>query len=111
MKLLKGGDYLKYCDGCFWRKESIGDNYNYCALKDKIVENKICPHYAFHCNKCGVIKGDYIYKQKYYCKSCLVDILGLEESITTSYYKDGQFLGTGEDFEEVLNNLMLYDDE
>ena len=90
----------KSCENCYWKL----DNYSRwcCNNKEKPKEN-VCKEHNFKC-KCGNEAG-YKYNGKVYCSDCVLKEFGVEECTTTEYYLDGEFLGTSNDIDEVIEIL------
>lgn len=71
---------------------------------DRVKPTEICEYHSYSCNKCST-EGEFIYNDKIYCLECLFDDLCIESYSTISYYQDGEYLGTDDDINEVLENL------
>lgn len=86
------------CDNCYWK-----DYKNkFCINKESRPCENICNRHSFICEGSN---GDYKYKGKHYCGECILSIFDVEESTTTHYYHNGEYLGDSDDFNEVISNL------
>ncbi len=83
-------------------------NITYCP-KYNYDENhpmKVCEMHKYNCMNgyCNNEAG-YIYKGKAMCFDCLIGKFNIVEHVTTVYYQNGEYLGTSENCEEVIDNL------
>lgn len=96
----------KTCDNCrMLYKDRYNDSY-FCA-KHPLTNNKpteVCEYHSYSCHNCHS-DGDYLYNKKLYCLECLFKELDVEECVSISYYRDGEYLGEDDDIAEVLENL------
>jgi hypothetical protein len=62
------------------------------------------------CQKCDCELAEYEYNGKDLCDSCLVEYLEENEEIesytTTNYAIGGEYIGTDDDMQEVIDNLI-----
>ena len=90
----------KSCDNCYWKSHL---HENTCLWLDTELLG-YCKDYTHIC-ECGAI-GIYSYKEGVYCKDCLIKALGLKEKHAgIQYFKDGEYLGTSEEFDDFIEGL------
>lgn len=97
------------CDNCYFLCHNCYDDTYFCAnhKKDKEKPSKVCDYHGYTCNKCKSEAG-FMYNDEAYCLDCLLKENDVEECTTTSYYVDGEYLGSDDDIDEVLENLNNY---
>lgn len=105
----KNKDIERTCDNCHFLYYSRLDETYFCVnhLPDKNKPTKVCQYHGLSCNKCDC-EAEYAYNDDVYCLDCLLKENDVEECTTTSYYVDGEYLGTDDDMDEVLENLNNY---
>jgi hypothetical protein len=90
----------KNCDNCYWKwYENKFCIYN----ESKPIEN-ICDKHMYLCCECG-LGTEYKYNNKFYCGDCLLKEFDVTESTTIHYCLDGEYLGSNDDFQEVIRML------
>lgn len=88
------------CEECYWKF----NNYeNYCAYYND--EPKKCDYFNFKCCDCDSECASYTYKEKRYCSECLINELGVQSYSVTHYELNGEYLGSDDDIDEVIDNL------
>lgn len=90
----------KSCDNCYWKSRL---HENTCIFLESELLG-YCEKYTHIC-KCGDI-GLYAYEEGVYCRDCLIKTLGLKERYTEiQYFKDGEYLGNSDDFDDFIEDL------
>lgn len=92
---------MKNCNNCYWQ----GYKNQWCIYEYKEPVKKVCEKHNFICEDCEGEQAEYTHEGKKYCCSCLLKKFKVEESTTTHYYLNGEYLGSDEGFEEVVENL------
>jgi reverse gyrase len=91
----------KNCSNCYWE----GYKDMFCIYeKEKPVE-ETCNKHSYMCIECDSEIASYKYKGKYYCQDCLLKQFNIEDYTVTHYMRDGEYLGSDEDIDQVINNL------
>ena len=98
----------KKCSNCTYLYKSYNEEYS-CPKHTqlKIMPNEICKYHLFNCaeNNCKN-EASCIYEEKPICFDCLIDKFNVKEHVTSVYYnEDGEYLGSSEDCNEVIENL------
>lgn len=66
----------------------------------------VCDIHKYNCmDECCNNEASYIYKNKAMCFDCLISEFNVQEHVTTVYYQDGEYLGSSENCDEVIENL------
>lgn len=64
------------------------------------------------CSVCGCDYAEHYYKDEYsdiiLCEDCLLEIDGMTSSTTTNYFLDGEYMGSDDDFEELIESILGY---
>lgn len=92
---------LKTCDNCYWK----GYKNKWCFYQEKMPKEYICNEHNFICQRCDSTDADYNFKGEYVCSECLLKEFEVEESTTTHYYLQGEYIGSDDDMDEVILNL------
>lgn len=91
----------KNCDNCCWR---LKYDSKFCMMEEVSPKENICDLYHSECDKCGN-RAEYSFNEKHYCGDCLLSEFEVEQSSVTHYYHGGEYIGSDEDMDEVINNL------
>ena len=92
---------LKDCDNCYWK----GYKNRFCIYEEVKPSENVCEKHNFICKKCDDEEAEYKFKGKYVCIDCLLKEFEVEESTTTHYYLQGEYIGSDDDMDEVILNL------
>lgn len=91
----------KNCKSCYWR-DHRGD---WCINSVYEPIESECDSHSFNCSKCKMDISEYKYNNKPYCSDCIMKEFKVEESTTTHYHLDGEYLGDDNDYDSVICNL------
>ena len=91
----------KECDNCYWE----GYLTKFCYSEMTRPEENICPEHEFVCCECEGEIAKYKYKDKHYCKFCLMKEFEVEEYSVTHYTLNGEYLGDEDEIDDVIHNL------
>ena len=97
----------RQCKECYW----LSYNNKECIqLHDLNDEN--CCDFTHQCCNCDTEHAEYKYKGEMYCIHCLFDKLEVDTHTTEHYYIDGDYIGSDDDIDNVIDNLKCdYDIE
>lgn len=90
------------CSNCYFKHRYSDD---WCWMNASKPVKDICDNHSFTCKKCEMDIGTYKYDGNVYCIDCLLKEFNVEESVTTNYYHNGEYIGSDEDMSEVIGNL------
>lgn len=90
----------KSCNSCCW--ENYKDKF--CFYEVSKPEISFCNEHNPNCIDCG-FKAEYSFNEKHYCTDCLLNEFEVEQSTVTHYYHGGEYIGSDDDMNEVINNL------
>ena len=66
------------------------------------------------CERCGSDYAESYYKDKYsdeiICEECLLELDGITTNKETHYFLDGYYLGTDNNYSELIENICEYTD-
>lgn len=88
------------CKSCYWKRPDGGCTRHQSMSKDA------CEKYNPICKREEDV-AEYKYKGEYYCANCILEKFNVEESTIINYYRDGEYIGSDEDMEEVVGNLDI----
>lgn len=91
----------KSCDNCYWASSNRGNCYYF---EDK-PESNICDRFDYKCCECDGENATHEYKNNLYCTDCLLKELDVESWTVTHYMVDGEYLGSDDDIDGVIENL------
>lgn len=96
---------MKSCKNCYWKyKETelaeIGNIW--CACEKSKPENEICKEHNYTCENCGSTFAIFKNGDKKLCIKCMIEALGIEKKVTTSYYLDNKYIGDSRDLGQVI---------
>lgn len=94
---------MEKCKECYWKEKGKISEKRWCAFKEK--EPDTCKYMQYQCEECEEDEAEYEYKGQKLCSGCLIKTFELQEATTTHYYRDGEWLGSDDDFDEVIENL------
>lgn len=94
----------KSCDNCFWR---LGRKNLHCHFNSEVPEDNVCSCHDYTCEECKLSCAEYMVHGKKLCRHCMVIEAELEDHEVTMYFRDGEYLGDSDNFEEVV--CQLYD--
>lgn len=92
---------MKNCSNCYWEGYTLM-HCIYC--KEKPIEGT-CSKHSYMCVECDMEEASHKYKEKRYCQDCLLKQFEVEEYTVTHYMQDGEYLGSSDDTDEVINRL------
>lgn len=89
------------CDTCHW----MLCNGN-CILDEEVNSGEECEYHVGSCSRCSCGRAEYLYEDRVYCSDCLMAIMGVEESLITSYYLNGEYLGSdNDDMDDIIFSI------
>lgn len=91
------------CSNCYWKDRTKYSERDWCGYYHEKPDK--CLYFEYECEICGNDPARWDYNGDYYCFDCLIRKLGVEECTTVEYYKDGEYLGSDEDINEVVDGL------
>ena len=92
---------MKNCDNCYW-KDYKG---KHCVYQEVKPEENVCEEHSYKC-QCGDDEAVVKYDGVPYCQECLFKSLEIEESTTTQYWWDGEYIGSDDDTDKVMENII-----
>lgn len=96
------------CDNCTYLYKNKREDTYFCA-KHRVSKEKPTKVCSLHDYNCEMLYCDneahYIYDDEIYCFDCLMKKFDVEKEVTVSYYRDGEYLGTDNDCDAVIENL------
>lgn len=91
----------KSCDNCYWKHYTD----MWCLYNPNKPKKNICENHHYICCECESDKSEYKYNEKYYCIDCLLKKFEVEAWTQTHYSIRGEYLGSDEDMDEVIQSL------
>ena len=98
----------KTCDNCTFLYKSRRQETYYCAshLVSEEKPTELCEKHKFNCGiKYCLNDALYIYNDEVYCVDWLMRGVGVETVNMPSYFRDDEFLGTGVNYDKIIENL------
>lgn len=92
---------MKSCENCYWKFNKNIANI-WCTCKQSQPEANLCASYDYTCEDCGSSFASFQYEDKKLCSKCMIEALGIEKRVSTSYFLDSKYLGNSRDLGEVI---------
>lgn len=93
---------MKSCENCYWKFNKAGISNIWCAYKISQPEANLCERYDYTCEKCDSSYASYKYEDKKLCTDCMIEALGIEKHVSTSYFLDSKYFGNSRNLGEVI---------
>lgn len=101
----------KNCENCYWYHTGTSvcdiDLIKHLLGDDDLKSKGYCKVHKFTCDCCESDVATYEVDGKYLCTDCALDKFDVESCEVTEYFRDGDYLGSSEDFNEVEYQLGL----
>lgn len=95
---------MKNCENCYWCFEDK-------CIKGVLPINEECGEYGYECSSCGHSLADYKQGDLYYCQDCFLGANDIETFTVTHYTWDGEYMGSEDDIDEVIEYVIDNIDE